>query len=441
MKESIANLMQSVLERSGRYPHARIFVGLSGGVDSVVLLHMLCCLRQQQDLNLIALHVDHGLQDESEAWLAHCAALCEDWDVEFRHTSLDLPDAAEATARTARYEWFRQQVKFGDTLLTAHHQQDRAETVLFNLLRGSGSAGLSSLRAERPFYGAYLLRPLLQLGKDDIRSYAAQNQLQWVEDPSNEDAGYSRNQIRHSILPALTSFRADAVKNIARAASNLEQEHSLLREIAIADLAEVREQPKHALDGSHALCVQDIEHLSAARQTNLLRFWLGSLNLHMPSKRLMLDLLQGIKQPPASTAVFQEEGSQFRFYRGFLYVMSAHNLSVGFQAVEWQNLEQPLDLFGRQVRIDATQKLRQYCRSKQQGRLCLQPREALQNPQALHGHSLNLKKWLQEVGIPPWRRQNLPILAMRQAKRDVVLAPVDQSVESEWVDLQHQQVA
>lgn len=441
MEESITNLLRSVLERAIRYPQGKLFVGLSGGVDSVVLLHMLCRVRQQQDLNLVALHVDHGLHGDAKTWLAHCSDLCANWDVEFRHTSLELPDAAEATARTARYEWFRQQVKFGDTLLTAHHRQDRAETVLFNLMRGSGSAGLSSLRAERPFFGAYLMRPLLQWGKDEILSYATQNELQWVEDPSNQDVGYARNQIRHTILPALNSFRADAVKNIARAASNLEQEHSLLREIAIADLAEVREQPKHALDGSYALCVQDIEHLSTARQTNLLRFWLGSLNLHMPSKRLMLDLLQGIKQPPASTAVLQEEGSQFRFYRGFLYVMPAQSLTVGFQAVEWQNLEQPLDLFGRQVRIDATQKLRQYCRSERRGRLCLQPREALQNPQALHGHSLNLKKWLQEVGIPPWRRQSLPILAMRQGKRDVVLAPVDQNVESEWVDLQHQQVA
>ena len=415
-----------------------VFLGLSGGVDSVVLLHLLVVARQLKDFRLHALHVDHGLQQDSADWAVHCANLCADYDVKFSSTRLSLDDPSEATARAARYDWFRGFVRYGDILLTAHHQQDRAETVLFNLLRGSGSAGLSSLRPQRPFYGAKLVRPMLASGKAEILGYAQQHGLSWVEDPSNDDCGYSRNQIRQHILPALNSFRADAVRNIARAASNLEQENCLLREIAISDLAEVREHPRHVLDKSHAICFADMQNLSAARQTNLLRFWLGSLRLHMPSKKLMNELVAAIASPPPATAVMQEEGAQFRFYRGFLYVMPAGAELGTFQPVAWQDPELPLALFGEQVRVDATSKLRQFYRSCTQGELRLLSRENVLNPQAPQGHSLNLKKWLQDAGVPPWRRPSLPILTLRQPQRDLVLTPVDQHLRNDWVQLEQQ---
>lgn len=416
-------------------PDARILLALSGGMDSVSLLHMLATVQRTNPFKLVALHADHGLQSDSKLWAEHCERLCGALGVDFESTQLNLVDASENTARTARYDWFRKKVRYGDVVLTAHHQQDRAETVLFNLLRGSGSAGLSSLRFERPFYGARLMRPLLNTTKVDILNYAKQHGLSWVEDPSNQDTGYARNHIRKILLPALASFRADAIRNIARAASNLEQENSLLREIAIADLAEVREKPRHAIDRSHALCVDDISELSPARQTNLIRFWLSSLQLHMPSKALTEQLVQGIHYPPASTAVLQEEGCQFRFYRGYLYVMPATPAQPVFQPMEWQNLEHPIDLHESRVKIGATQKLRQFYSSCNQGTLRLEPRDALNNPKAVQGHSINLKKWLQDAGVPPWRRHSLPILTLRQSKRDVVLAPIDQGVENEWVDL------
>jgi tRNA(Ile)-lysidine synthase len=310
--------------------------------------------------------------------------------------------------------------------------------VLFNLLRGTGSAGLSSLRAERPFYGGQLLRPLLHASKTEILEYARHHALSWVEDPSNADVTYARNQIRETLIPALNEFRPDAVRNIARAASNLEQENSLLREIAISDLAEVREQPRHVIDHSHALCVDDIQMLSPARQANLLRFWLGSLQLHVPSKALTEELLKAVMNPPASTAVLQEEGCQYRFFRGYLYVMPAMAENPGFQPVEWQDPATPLDLHDARVQIGATRKLQQFYSSCRDGSLRLESREALVNPQAVQGHSLNLKKWLQDAGVPPWRRRNLPILTLRQAQRDVVLAPVDQSVETDWVELRQE---
>ena len=420
--------------------NATYFIAYSGGVDSTVLLHLMVELREkereQQPFNLVALHVNHNLQEGSKAWSEHCASACADLNVPYRSVSLDLEQRNESLARNARYDWFREQMPSGSVLLTAHHRQDRAETLLFNLMRGAGSTGLSSLRAVRPFYGSKLARPLLQLSQKDIHDYAEKHSLSWVEDPTNKDALYSRNHIRNKILPVLKEFRGDAESNIARAAANLEQENLLLREVAICDLVEVREHAKHPLDNSHAICFEDFQHLSNGRQANLLRFWLGSLQLHIPSRRLLNALLAAFNEPPSSTTILQEEGSQFRFYQGYLYVMPAIREAQPLLTIDWRDIDQPIDLYASKIRVDATPKLRDLYKDRRNSSLQLTSKAHVMNPKALQGHTLNLKKWLQEMGIPPWRRQALPLLTLSQANNDLVLGPVDQQLQSDWVSLE-----
>jgi len=409
------------------------YIAFSGGVDSTVLLHSMQALQSRYGFDLTALHVSHNLQPQSSEWAEHCTRICQKWGIRLRQTSVTLDTHSELAARTARYQWFSEQVGDGDLLLTAHHQQDRAETFLFNMMRGAGSTGLSSLRSIRPFHGARLVRPLLNISQSQILSYAEDQKLNWVEDPSNQSAAYSRNDIRHNVLPALTEFRADAVQNIARAADNLERENDLLREVAICDLVEVREQPKNPIDQSYALCFEDLRHLSRARQSNVLRFWLRSLKLHTPSRGLLERILGAIQSPPPSTAVLQESGCQFRFYQGFMFVMPADSEVHSFSAVDWLNVEQPLGLFQNRIRIDSTRKLRELVSSQRNSNVRLVARPEVFNPRALQGHSLNLKKWLQDIGIPPWRRQTLPLLTMSDNGRDVVLGPVDQQFHNDWV--------
>jgi tRNA(Ile)-lysidine synthase len=416
------------LEDSGRY-----YVAYSGGLDSTVLLHLLSVLRAEYGFSLTALHVNHNLYHRSAEWSDHCERVCQRLGIEFKNTSLQLDSGSESAARDARYQWFSKQTLPGSVLLTAHHRQDRAETLLFNLMRGAGSTGLSSLRAVRPFFGSRLVRPLLALSREEILQYANQHQLAWVEDPSNKISDYSRNHIRNEILPALTEFRHDAVQSIARAAANLEQENNLLREVAICDLVEVREHPQHPLDQSHALCFEDIYHLSPSRQVNLVRFWLRSLHLHTPSQKFMQRLLAAFASPPNSTAVLQEAGSQFRFYRGFMYVMPAQDETQSFTTIDWQNIDKPVDLYHHKIRVDATSKLRELLFSHRRASLRLAAKPEVLNPKALQGHSLNLKKWLQEIGIPPWRRQVTPLLTISNSNSDVVLGPVDQQLQSDWV--------
>ena len=307
---------------------------------------------------------------------------------------------------------------------------------MFNLMRGAGSTGLSSLRSKRPFFGATLVRPLLRMSQADITQYAQEKALQWVEDPSNQRVDYSRNDIRHNVIPVLQAFRGDAIPNIARAAANLEQENGLLREIAISDLVDVREQPVHPMDKSHALCIDDLVHFSPARQVNLLRFWLHSLKLHSPSKRFLAELMSALNEPPASTAVLQEGGCQFRFYRGYMFVMQANSMDQTFDPLIWQNPEQSVALYQNKLRVGATSKLRDLIFSNSSAELRLATRCDIPNPKALQGHTLNLKKWMQEMGVPPWRRQALPLLTLSDDRDDVVLAPVDQFLDNDWVSIE-----
>jgi len=422
---------EMALDVRGRY-----YVAYSGGVDSTVLLHMMCEARKQHDFSLIALHVDHNLHEQSAAWAEHCERVCEQLEVPLVKTLLELESASEVSARDARYRWFSHKVLPNSVLLMGHHQQDRAETLLFNLMRGAGSKGLSSMREICPFHQSKLVRPLLGWSQETIVNYANEHKLAWVEDPSNKLSDYSRNHIRNEVLPVLKNFRPDAVQNIARAAANLEQENELLREVAISDLVEVKEHPKHPIDQAYALCFEDVVHLSKGRQANLVRFWLNSLQLHTPSKRFMQQLLAAFEQPPVSTAVLQESGCQFRFYRGFMYVMPALQQAETFAAIDWRNIDQPIDLYQHKIRVDATSKLRELFHSNSTANLRVTARSHVTNPKALQGHSLNLKKWLQEIGIPPWRRQSLPLLTMANSDNEVVLGPVDQQMQSDWVSLE-----
>ena len=422
-----------LFEQLGLAEDTHFYVAYSGGVDSTVLLYLMRRLKETMGFSLTAMHVDHGLNPNSNRWAQHCARVCRAYDVPLQQTLLNLDDASEASARNARYDWFRARMLPGSVLLTAHHQQDRAETFLFNLLRGAGSAGLSSLRMSRRFAHSHLIRPLLDFKQSEIESIAQQRGLQWIEDPSNQQNDYSRNHIRNEILPVLNTFREDAVQNIARASANLEEENGLLREVAIADLVDVREHTLHPVDDSHALCFDDMSSLSKNRKANLLRFWLHSLNLHTPSRRLLNAVLDAFDTPPAPTAVLQEGGSQFRFYMGFLYVMPAGSEFPDFCPVDWDDPESSLQLFNSRLRVDPTPKLKDLVDKNRRARLRVVSRQNVVNPKALQGHTLNIKKWMQEAGVPPWRRQSTPLLTLEQRNSEILLAPIDQYSYNEWV--------
>ena len=174
-------------------------VAVSGGVDSVVLLDL---LSKQTDLHLIVTHFDHGIRSDSATDAQFVKKLADKYNLTFELGSAQLgADASEEKARDARYAFLNSTKAKHDALqiITAHHSDDIVETIIINLTRGTGWRGLSSLRSTKS-----ILRPLLDFTKSDILQYAKDHNLEWVEDSTNQDLRYLRNEIRHKIVAKMT---------------------------------------------------------------------------------------------------------------------------------------------------------------------------------------------------------------------------------------------
>ena len=177
-------------------------VAFSGGLDSTVLLHLLAHLAKTQSLPaLSAIYVHHGLQAAADAWPQHCQSVCDALGVPLQvvHVQVQPGASLERAARDARYGAFVEATQTNEVLLTAQHRDDQAETLLFRLMRGAGVRGLAGMPRERALGRGHLLRPLLDVSRAELEAYAAEQQLHWIEDPSNQDCQFSRNYLRHQV--------------------------------------------------------------------------------------------------------------------------------------------------------------------------------------------------------------------------------------------------
>jgi len=252
----------------------RIGVGLSGGCDSVVLLHVLVGLGLGERLQ--AIHVHHGLSPNADRWARFCADYCGRLGVELRveHVAVDRTSGLglEAAARHARYRVFA--ACSPDELILGHHQDDQAETVLFNLMRGAGVTGAAGIPPERRQGRLRVLRPLLGCSRQEVEIYAKAHQLAWVDDESNLDTVLSRNFLRHQAFPLLAGRFPAAPANLALAASHFAEADALLGELAAIDWQTV------SVNDSARLA--DLRGLSPLRLKNLLRYRLRQLGWQVP---------------------------------------------------------------------------------------------------------------------------------------------------------------
>ncbi len=248
-------------------------MAFSGGRDSMVLLHAAAALWPP---HLRALHVNHGLSPNADAWQAHCAQFCAALDVPLQvervsveaHGGLGL----EAAARNARYEAFARAGT--EVLLLAHHQGDQAETVLFNIVRGAGTAGAAGIPLMRDTNGLRLMRPLLDVPPEALAAYAQAHSLVWVEDESNADGRFSRNYLRHRVMPALADRFPGVTQCLGAAAGRFAEAEALLADLAAMDW-------QSSADGD-ALPLKAAKRLSLPRLKNLLRWRLRCLGWRAP---------------------------------------------------------------------------------------------------------------------------------------------------------------
>src|SRR5262245_58626390 len=221
-------------------PGAKLTLALSGGVDSVTALDILAQLARSHPFALDCLHVNHRISPNAGAWARFARASARRYGLKCTVRTVDIaPDrqlGLEGAARAARYAAFAR-VR-ADFLVLAQHRDDQAETVLLQLVRGAGLAGLSGMAPVRAAAGPTLLRPLLGAARAEIERYARGRGLEWVEDESNADERRARNLVRRRVMPLLVELNAAAAANLARSAAHLAEAHELARALAALDARE-----------------------------------------------------------------------------------------------------------------------------------------------------------------------------------------------------------
>lgn len=243
---------------AGMPPQTPVLLALSGGADSTALLHRLSCLREKYGFSLFAAHVNHGIRGADAARDAQfCRTLAENAGVPFFLKEADIPSmvrdsgrSVEEEARLCRYAFFSElmQKEHIPILVTAHHADDQAETVLFRLSRGTGLRGLCGMPPCRAFGEGSLVRPLLHCTRKEILTYCNQNGLSYVEDATNADLSYARNRIRKKILPELETLFKHPQERIAAMCDTLREDETFLAALAETALREIVTANGAALD-------------------------------------------------------------------------------------------------------------------------------------------------------------------------------------------------
>ncbi|MGG2143894.1 tRNA lysidine(34) synthetase TilS [Symbiopectobacterium sp. RP] len=402
---NVATLLENVaVQLSGCQ---RVLVAYSGGLDSSVLLHMLYQLMQQRsDIVVRAAYVHHGLSTHAEHWAQHCMHTCQQWDIpcSVLPVTVDARErGVEAAAREARYQALRQHLLPEEVLLTAQHLDDQSETFLLALKRGSGPAGLSAMGATGQLGANRLLRPLLGVARAQLEDYACHYRLTWVEDESNCDARYDRNFLRLQVLPQLKQRWPSFSEVVARSARLCAEQEQLLDELLALLL-------QSACDEKGALAIDALLPLSEPHRFALLRRWLRVHEVAMPSREQLLHLWQDVALSRQDAEPLLQLGTvQIRRFRQHLYCV-AECVNVVDLVLPWQPEQGKLMLPHRLG----------YLSLDEQGMRIRRPRPdeqvsvgfGLKGKLHIVGRSggRSAKKLWQEYAIPPWMREQIPIL-------------------------------
>jgi tRNA(Ile)-lysidine synthase len=419
-------------------------VGLSGGVDSVVLLDLFWRARTALRVELQAVHVHHGLSPNAADWAGFSRRVAARRGVALRVVKVDVTPfrdkGLEAAAREARYRAFAEAAR--GYLALAHHADDQAETFLLQLLRGAGSGGLGGMRELRPLSRAQpsiqVVRPLLDVRRAEILAYARRRRLRWIEDESNSDTARLRNAIRHEILPRLERLNSAAVENINRGARLIADTAAIARERAASDL-------QSAIQGE-GLSLRALRGLEEARAVNVLRLFLECNGLQALSSSQTRELWSQLTRGrPDAKVAFSVHGLVVRRYRDSVVCEPEADAAqavhpdcawdgsnpwrlehlrglVVFRPVHGAGIRSQLLETGHRVEVRGRREVRTF-----------KPVGAT--------HRRVLKKLFQEASIPGWRRAQLPFLYIDETlswvpglgvAAECAAAPGEAGLQPEW---------
>ena len=398
-------------------PHSdAVIVGLSGGVDSIVLLHALHSLKQQGKVHFSfsALHVNHGLHAEAEVWKGFCEKFCNELDVPLviSKVHIEIAEPANATglenaARDARYRAFESRMQSGKALLLAHHLDDQLETFLLRLMRGSGTRGLAGIPQYRLLGDSFLFRPLLDFTRESLIAYARTQKLNWIEDNSNQDTRFDRNYCRHELFPRIEQRWVKYRESWSKSLVLLGEADQLLQELAIIDLNFA------ATERTDVIKIDKLLQLSDVRRRNALRHWFSRLGLKEIGWNRLQQLSREVLTAKASRIVtLPLDDCLLQRFKGKLYALRVLEGFDKKQTLSWSVEKQSkLELgdngilraesvSGSGIRVAKNSNLR--VKYRMGGEIC----------QLVGRPRKPLKKLLQEEEVAPWLRERLPLLYM-----------------------------
>jgi tRNA(Ile)-lysidine synthase len=379
----------------------KIFIAFSGGLDSTVLLDLLAKTQFRAKLSLI--HVHHGISNNADFWLQNAENISKAYEIPL-HKHFIIPESSanfEAWARAERYKIFASYLNINDVLLTGHHLDDQTETVLMNIARGTGIKGLVGMtQALKTLGNGVLMRPLIKISKKSLLEYANTHNLTWVEDESNSDLLYSRNFIRHMIVPKFKEKWPKFTSNIAALSNNANNTYELLQDLAVLDCPDI-------LNNNNQLSLLTLRDLPEHRIINVLKIWLDKHKVQVRNSKILQRMIdEVIFARIDASPIVSWDNYQIRRYRDTLYLITKF-VQKKFPDIIWHNFPAPFKHFsGETLFIENFVLLAEpsdpvtISYSKSNGKV------------KYRGYTKQIGKLYQEWGIPPWKRSTCMLLMM-----------------------------
>ncbi len=391
-------------------PRVRAYwVALSGGADSVALVRSLASIQDQLPAPIKAIHINHGLQPQAVQWADFCRDLCLELKIPCGIVSVNIEqntgESLEAAARHARYQAIGYHLGAGEAVLTAHHQNDQAETVLLHLIKGAGVNGLAAMPVWRSYGEGFLFRPLLGFRREQLLDWLAKGGFSWVEDESNNSLDYDRNYLRHEILPRLAVRWPGVVSCLARSARHQSNQAEVNSTLAKKDFATVSER----LCGT--LAIDKLLALTPVRRNNVLYWWLRNRGLKViPSQRqldaLYHDLLLAGHHAHPEIKIGEVI---LRRYQNSVYKIPLREC-LPIDEVLWI-LDRPLKLPQLGLYLEPQSVLRMFDEYDKNTLLTIRFREGGERFKPMgSSHSRRLKQLYQKWRVPDWKRDRVGLV-------------------------------
>ena len=404
--ENLSSIFESSITSSlEKNSYDEFLIAYSGGCDSTALLYFANKTARKNKINIRAIHVNHNLNKESKKWENHCKEFCKGINVELYIENVNIilkpGDSVEEKAREERYSSIHSQMGKKTLMMTAHHGDDQAETFLYQLFRGSGAKGLSSMPRIKKIKKGFHFRPFLAFNKKTLEDFVAFKSLSYVEDLSNNNTDFSRNFIRKEILPNIKRKWPSCASTISRSAQNLSELFKLNEDLAMIDIQ------KFLVKNICKLSIS-VRGLDKYRCNNVIRYWISKNNYRMPSSEQMNSIYSNVINAGKDKVPFflcsEYEIRRHNDYIEIMLPLKKHDPSIIYKwkymenliitnlslNLSWNDLEKR---FGRKIAYDVEVRFRKSGENIK-----------------LYNSKKSLKDHMREINMPPWKRDRIPLI-------------------------------